>query len=46
MSDARQGETAADVREPYATPQLTRHGGLEELTEGSGTKAKEKFSTI
>jgi hypothetical protein len=32
-------------REPYATPELTRHGSLEELTQGAGGKLNEKGST-
>ena len=31
-------------REPYTTPELTRHGSLDELTHGSGTKEVEKGS--
>ncbi len=31
-------------RHPYTTPQLTRHGRLEDLTRGAGTKLAEKGS--
>jgi hypothetical protein len=31
-------------REPYITPELTRHGSLEELTQGQGNKEVEKSS--
>jgi hypothetical protein len=34
----------ADEREPYTAPRLTRHGSLEELTQGAGSKAVEKGS--
>ena len=32
-------------REPYTTPQLIRHGSLEELTQGAGSKQVEKESS-
>ena len=31
-------------RQPYTTPELTRHGSLDELTHGAGNKAVEKAS--
>ena len=31
-------------REPYVAPVLTRHGSLEELTQGAGSKQVEKGS--
>jgi hypothetical protein len=33
-------------REPYVVPKLTRHGSLEELTQGAGGKAVEKASNV
>jgi hypothetical protein len=33
-------------REPYTTPELTRHGSLEELTQGAGGKQTEKGSAV
>jgi hypothetical protein len=38
MSESKQGETPADEREPYTAPGLTRHGNLDELTQGGGPK--------
>jgi hypothetical protein len=45
MSGTRQGEVPAAEREPYTAPELTRHGSLDELTQGTGTKDNEKGST-
>jgi hypothetical protein len=45
MPDNGRYEVPAAEREPYATPELTRHGSLDELTQGAGSKVGEKGST-
>jgi hypothetical protein len=44
MSEGAEADAAAAERQPYWAPALTRHGSLDELTRGSGTKQTEKFS--
>ena len=39
-------ESKDQSREPYATPELTRHGSLTELTQGAGAKDVEKASLL
>jgi hypothetical protein len=45
MSDSREAYTTGAQRQSYATPELIRHGSLDELTHGAGTKETEKSST-
>ena len=43
MSDRNHPATSSE-RQPYTTPELTRHGSLDELTHGAGSKQIEKGS--
>jgi hypothetical protein len=45
MSDGREADTTTAERQVYSAPALTRHGSLEELTQGAGSKVGEKTST-
>jgi hypothetical protein len=44
MSEGSQDKPQVSEREPYGPPELTRHGGLDELTQGAGSKDIEKGS--
>ena len=44
MSDTKQAAATTAERGPYATPVLSRHGSLDALARGAGTKQIEKGS--
>jgi hypothetical protein len=45
MSVSRPNEITAAERDSYTAPELTRHGSLDELTDGAGNKEIEKDSS-
>ena len=44
MSVTTSDESTIGERDPYTAPRLTRHGRLDELTQGKGNKQTEKGS--